>query len=429
MTVNGKPEINARFSTMSSFLGALAKMFNLIDANLEKHHERTAYLAYMIAREAGLPQEDIAITIYAALTHDIGLTVCGVPLNYLPNREQARRYAEVGAKLMSGFSGSEVIANIIIHCHSSWSEYLSFSEERREAYRRSARMAAVVHLADAVSTMLRQDAPVLNQVKYIRQMAAEQRDLEFSAEAVDAFMRVSEYEFIWLDLRDNPQFLHYFMGDISSVSLDRMLELTTFISHVIDYRSSFTAMHSAGVAASAEVLARLCGMSGDECKMIRIAGHLHDIGKLKVPRAVLEKPGRLSEEEFNLIKEHPYYTKLILMDVEGFAKIADWAGHHHEKLNGRGYPFHFKAADLDIGSRIVSAADIFSAITEVRPYRAGMERKAAMEVLNENVRSGSLDGDIVALLSERYDEVDRAREEAARNEGARYYESIGKITA
>ena len=241
---------------------------------------------------------------------------------------------------------------------------------------------------------------------------------------MDAFLRASENEFVWMDLRYNPQFLGFFVGEMRSVSLDETIVLTRVISRVIDYRSAFTAMHSAGVAASAEALARLAGMSADECKMMRIAGHMHDIGKLKVPRAILEKPGRLTDEEFNIIKEHPYYTRLNTMNVEGFEKITQWAGFHHEKLNGKGYPFHIGADMLDTGSRIMAVADIFSAITEVRPYRAGMTREQALGVLNDNVRAGGIDGDLVALLGEHYEEIDRLREEVSRTEGARYYESI-----
>lgn len=94
------------------------------------------------------------------------------------------------------------------------------------------------------------------------------------------------------------------------------------------------------------------------------------------------------------------------------------------KLNGKGYPFHFGAADLDTGARIMAVADVFSAITEVRPYRAGMDRKAAMNVLAENVRDGGIDGDLVALLSDHYEEINTARETASQIEGKRYFDSI-----
>ncbi|MBP3873200.1 MAG: HD domain-containing protein, partial [Lachnospiraceae bacterium] len=78
---------------------------------------------------------------------------------------------------------------------------------------------------------------------------------------------------------------------------------------IIDYRSPFTAMHSAGVAASARELARLYGMSEEDCKKMEIAGRLHDVGRLRVPNSILEKPGKLTDDEFDIVKEHPYYTR------------------------------------------------------------------------------------------------------------------------
>ena len=419
--------MNERFTTMRDLNGSLAEALNMIDPNIENHHQQTAYMAYMIGRAADLEERELRLARMAALMHDIGFITMDDPGSVAELESHASEVAEIGAKLIEGFPDSAAVAHIVRYCQSSWSCFLTFTDEEKKERYPSARIANIVHLADAVSSLVRKDVSVLNQVKGIREAVTTARGTEFSEEAVDAFLRASENEFIWMDLRYNPQFLNYFVGDIAPISLDRTVELTVIMSRIIDYRSSFTAMHSAGVAASATALARFAGMSEDECKMMKIAGHLHDIGKLKVPRAILEKPGKLTEEEFNIIKEHPYYTRLNTMNVEGFEKIANWAGFHHEKLNGKGYPFHLSAADLDTGARIMAVADIFSAITEVRPYRAGMSKDAAFGVLNDNVRSGGIDGDIVALLHDHYEEIDLLREDAARNEGERYYKSINKM--
>ena len=419
--------MSEHFSDMRSLAGSLAEALNLIDSSIENHHQQTAYLAHMIAQAAGFDQKMRERTVNAALTHDIGFITIDEPGSVAAVERQAKELARIGAAIIEGFPHSAHIADIVRFSQTRWEEFLSLPENKQEKCGVTARIASVVHLADTVSTVIRTDIPILNQVKEICTGIASLRDKEFSAEAVDAFLRVSENEFIWMDLRYNPQFLSYFTGTTQSVSLDETVELTKVISRVIDYRSAFTAMHSAGVSASAAALARLAGMTGDECKMMRIAGYMHDIGKLKVPRAILEKPGKLTEEEFNIIKEHPYYTRLNTMNVEGFEKISMWAGFHHEKLNGKGYPFHIGGDQLDTGSRIMAVADIFSAITEIRPYRAEMSREQAMNVLNENVRSGGIDGDLVALLNEHYEEINRLREEAAQTEGNRYYESIGRI--
>ena len=416
--------MNERFSNMRDLNNSLAEALNMIDPNIEHHHQQTAYMAYMIARSAGFDEQQLALARMAALTHDIGFITMEDPQSVEEIETGAERLAELGANLIEGFPGGANTSKVVRYCQSRWAGFLALPESIREENYASARVASVVHLADVVSVLLKTDVPVLNQVKGIRETISAGRGTEFSEEAVDAFLRASENEFIWLDLRYNPDFLDYFVGEIEDVSLDRTVEMTVIISRIIDYRSSFTAMHSAGVSASAAALARLAGMSDDECKMMKIAGYMHDIGKLRVPRAILEKPRKLSEEEFNIIKEHPYYTRLNLMNVKGFERIANWAGFHHEKLDGSGYPFHFGADILDLGSRIMAIADIYSAITEVRPYRDGMERKDAMRILKEDADRGKLDKDLVALLDERYDEINEARKTASQIEGTRYFASI-----
>jgi HD-GYP domain-containing protein (c-di-GMP phosphodiesterase class II) len=212
---------------------------------------------------------------------------------------------------------------------------------------------------------------------------------------------------------------------MGKVTLTQTIDVTRLMSRLIDFRSPFTAMHSAGVAASARELATLYGMSEENCLKMEIAGNLHDVGKLRVPNEILEKPGKLTDREFRIIKEHPYYTRLILMNLRGLEDIIAWASYHHEKLNGSGYPFHFAEDRLDIGSQIMAVADIFSAIAEDRPYRKPMSREQAMKVLWENVEKGAISGEIVALLDKNYDRVDTARMRKSRQEGKRYYEAQG----
>ncbi|MBR1702116.1 MAG: HD domain-containing protein [Lachnospiraceae bacterium] len=412
---------NKSFTNIRSLLGALAKSMNLINPDMEHHHEQTAYLAYLIGTERGMDVEDLHLMIYAALLHDVGAVVWEKQQSVLEIEKKAKYVSAMGARMLRDLDRFEEIANVIEICQNSYTENLKIAARRGGRYSTYIEIADAIHLADTVSIILKEDVPVLNQVKPICAVMEECRGKEYSSETVDAFLKVSRREFVWLDIMLNPSFLMIFTGDIHPVSLEETVQLTGFMSRIIDFRSPFTAMHSAGVAASAK---KLAGMSEEECLMMEIAGNLHDIGKLRVPRAILEKPGKLDEEEFNVVKEHTYYTRLILMDVEGFGKIADWAGFHHEKLNGRGYPFHFDAPMLDQGARIMAVADIFSAITEERPYRKGMDKENALKVLHENVESGGISGELVELLEAHYEEVDAARDARSREAGKRYFASL-----
>jgi len=416
----------ANFTNMRSLMTGLAKAMNLVNPEVERHHEQTAYLSLFLAREMGLPEEDVVLAMYAALLHDIGTLVVEEPQSVAEVEANALEVSQAGARMLVDLPGFTDIARIIGYCQCSWGSTVACAIEQGDECERLGRLAAIVHLADAVSLLVRPDGRVLNQAASICDVARSCRGTEFSPEAVDAFLTISDTEYIWMDLAHNPMFLTYFTGEIARVSLDEALKLTTLMSRIIDYRSPFTAMHSAGVAASAFELAKLAGLSENCAKQVAIAGNLHDVGKLAVPRAILEKPGKLTDTEFNVVKEHPYYTSLVLLGIDGFDDIRHWAGNHHEKLTGRGYPFHFPSEGLDTGDRIMAVADIFSAITEERPYRAGMTRDQAADILEGDAKAGAICGDVVALLLDNYEQVDTARDAASHLAGKRYFDSLGK---
>lgn len=417
----------ARFTTVRSLLNALAKAMNLINTAMENHHQETAYLAYHLGVEMGLKTEDLHLIVVSSLLHDVGTIMIPQSENLSEIESHRRENARIGAAMIGDLEPFGPIANIIELCQNGWQENVRFAEtpscqsKLREKVEDCIAVAECIHVADTISTLWDRDGEILNQVPMVREAIERGRGTEFSDRAVDAFITLSHREFIWMDFILNPSFLSYFTGDMRDLSLERTAELTQLMSRIIDFRSSFTAMHSAGVAASAKELARLAGMSEEDCLKMEIAGNLHDVGKLRVPNEILEKPGKLTDEEFNRIKEHPYYTRLILMDVEGFTEIADWAGFHHEKLNGKGYPFHFDGGSLSLGSRIMAVADIFSAITEERPYRKPMSREQAMKVMWENAERGEICREIVKLLDENYDTVNDARMKKSQEAGARYF--------
>ena len=415
--------MNEHFTNMRDLISALAISMNLINPDMQHHHEQTAYLAYQIGYEMGLRDQNLNNAVYAALLHDIGTVVSPEPLKLEEIEAHRHEVAAVGANMLRDLEEFSVIAQIIGINQNSYQDNLRILG-KQGCEETCMGVSQAVHLADVVASLLEYNVPILNQVKRICELVERGRGTEFSPKALDAFYRCAEREFMWMDVALNPSFLLIFTGKIREVSLDEAVTLTKLMSRIIDYRSSFTAMHSAGVAASARIIAKLTGMGEDDCKMITIAGYLHDVGKLRVPNSILEKPGKLTDEEFNIIKEHPYYTRWILKDIEGFEQIANWAGFHHEKLNGRGYPFHFGEEWLDQGSRIMAVADIFSAITEVRPYRDGMDREHAMSVMWSNVENGTLDKDLVQLLEAHYEEIDAERERESREAGSRYFRSL-----
>jgi HD-GYP domain-containing protein (c-di-GMP phosphodiesterase class II) len=157
------------------------------------------------------------------------------------------------------------------------------------------------------------------------------------------------------------------------------------------------------VAFTAKKLGKMTGYSKNECNLLLIAGYLHDLGKLAIPNSLLEKPGSLTKSEFDLIRCHTFYTYQLLDSIGGFQTINQWASFHHEKLDGSGYPFHLTGEDIPLGSRILAVSDVFTAITEDRPYRKGMDKSEVIKVMQTMADNGSLTPEIVALLLKELD--------------------------
>lgn len=153
------------------------------------------------------------------------------------------------------------------------------------------------------------------------------------------------------------------------------------------------------------MLAKIFGLTEQEVRLMAVAGNLHDIGKLAITNAILDKPGKLSNEEMAVMKSHTYHTFSIISSIGGLNTIAEWAGYHHEKLDGSGYPFQCTGAELTIGARTMAVADIFTALAEDRPYRKGLLKNEIISILKELADNALLDKKIVGMLFENYDTI------------------------
>lgn len=152
----------------------------------------------------------------------------------------------------------------------------------------------------------------------------------------------------------------------------------------IDNKDRYTRKHSEDVTEYSLWIAEELGMSEDTMRTIRMAGLLHDVGKIGVPDEVLRKPGRLTAEEYEMMKRHPRLGELIVGAIPGMEGIVDGVRSHHERWDGQGYPDQLEGDDIPLLGRILAVADAFSAMTTDRPYRKGMDWEIALE----QIRSG-----------------------------------------
>jgi HD-GYP domain-containing protein (c-di-GMP phosphodiesterase class II) len=189
-------------------------------------------------------------------------------------------------------------------------------------------------------------------------------------------------------------------GTAVRASAERIDSICRAFAEVIDAKSPYTFTHSMGVAEAAVDISEGLGLAPHTSSMVRRAALLHDVGKLSVSNSILEKPGKLNEDEWKVMRMHPVYTKLILEKISGFEDLAFVAAAHHERLDGKGYPNGLTGGQLPLTARIICVADVYQALTEKRPYRDGLPAKAVFGMMAED--SGArLDPECLTALKER----------------------------
>jgi putative nucleotidyltransferase with HDIG domain len=172
---------------------------------------------------------------------------------------------------------------------------------------------------------------------------------------------------------------------------DRLDRIAAAFARVVDAKSPYTASHSAGVAAIAVGLGRTMGLGDGDLRLLHRAGLLHDIGKLAVSNLILDKPGKLTDAEWAVMKTHPTVSLQILKRVPALDSIAGTAAAHHERLDGSGYPFGIDASEMDVHARILAVADVAEALSADRPYRDSLPTEKVLDIMRRDA-GAKLDG-------------------------------------
>ncbi len=166
---------------------------------------------------------------------------------------------------------------------------------------------------------------------------------------------------------------------------DYLDDIAAAFGQVVDSKSPFTSGHSMRVAQYVDAIAASLGLDAGRRRWLKRGALLHDVGKLGVSNAILDKPGKLDEEEWGQVKLHAQYTEAILGRIKPFAELARVSAAHHERLDGAGYPKGLMGADISLETRIITTADIFDAISAERPYRGAVPIPKTLEIMGETV--------------------------------------------
>lgn len=405
-------------------VSACSYVLDCIEAELvhvtNRHGKRVAYISVCMAERLGIKGRALQDLAICALLHDNALT------QYISEEVQKKPDAVNAEGEYDRNAMSELVSEITpkklgVHCiygeqnikklpfDTDMSGVILYHHENADGtgpfgkrWDEIPLFARIIHICDMVDVIGNScDFSDGNWVK-AQNFIRKNRDILFDSECVDAFLDVfSEENFVSMSQDAFEEELWKTIPrQKRSCDFNTCKNIADFFAQIVDYKSEFTGKHSLGVAQKAAELAEYMGYSEADIEKIYMAGALHDIGKMAIGNEILEKPGRLSDEEFSRMKNHAGYTYMILSDVEDFEEVRDWAAFHHEKLDGTGYPFGRTWAELNEPERIMACVDIYQALTESRPYKSGMTHEKACTILEDMAVKGWIDAAITEKIKE-----------------------------
>ncbi|EFL88498.1 HD-GYP domain-containing protein [Ahrensia sp. R2A130] len=430
---------------LADLIGPLSYALDLTEGQPKDHCIRCCYIGMALGRALGLPEAELADLFYTLLLKDLGCSsnaarICELFLADDIDFKQGFKTIDPGFNAALSFvfkrtglkAGlSERIRALVKICREGERTTQDMISTRCH---RGADIAAKLRFSSAVQEGIRSldehwngkgqpfgltgnDIPRASSIALLAQVVDvfhseggpggvatelhKRRGSWFDPQLVDAFDALNASEGFWemLASPDMPDWLLDTAPSIAGLPVDEeyLDDVAQAFSDVVDAKSPFTADHSNRVTLYADMISEELGLADNHRRWIRRAALLHDIGKLAVSNQVLDKPGKLDENEWKAVRLHPLISENILKRVPAFADMAQVAGAHHERLDGKGYPHGLAGDDIPLEARILTVADVFDALSAERPYRAAMPIEKALAILDEDTGT-AFDGECVTAL-------------------------------
>ncbi|MCB5425562.1 HD domain-containing protein [Altererythrobacter sp. CC-YST694] len=431
--------------SLAEVIRAFGHALDLADSQPDGHSTRACYLGCLLGQEIGLAPRELGELFFVLLLKDLGSSANAARigelfqtddlhfkrvLKTLPANRSARlrgliaecaparplagripviaRFllhqdaiaqelvqlrASRGANLAAGLGLAPAICSGIYHLDEHWDGSGRPSHLSGAAIPLYARIAQIAELADIFYIHGGPSAALAE--------VAARAGRQLDPALLEAFGRVAERERSWADLGSTalPCMLFKLVPEAGKVLIDEdgLDRLAAVFGQVVDTKSAYTAGHSARLVSLVDRVASRLGMLPARRRALCRAAALHDIGKLGIPTAILDKPSGLAESEWELVRGHAGRTRALLGKIGIFSEMAAFAAAHHERLDGMGYPSGLDDAAIARETRIITVCDFYDALTSNRPYRPALSPAEALAAMQGEVGRG-IDGEVFAAL-------------------------------
>jgi len=386
---------------MDSLIKSIGTALDIVEGSLlgasTNHGKRIAVLCAKMGKALGKNTEEITALAVCALLHDSALTEYILSERKGGEHDTAmKKHCEFGQRNVDDLCFKTNVKNFVLYHHERADGKGPFGIREGEGPLE----AELITIADSIDAKYHLQRLTQEELPGIRNIIVNETGKHYSKKAAQTMLEILDWPAV-MSLKDDV--IKKTSADSLSpwtvdVQTETVFGLASFVARIIDYKSVFTQKHSTQIANKAWFMGKYYNYDPEKLSELFLAASLHDLGKLAIPSEILEKPGKLTDEEFEIIKRHVHITWELLNDIEGFETICQWASNHHEKADGKGYPFGKKIDELDFNSKLLMCLDLYQAICEERPYHPMRNHADTMKILYEMAETGKIDRDIVKDL-------------------------------
>lgn len=378
--------------TLKQMILIIHRAINSVDKRLLNHGEQVAYIMLNLLKAEGNYSHDEILEICAvSVFHDIGAyKVSEIDKLVEVDTKNPIEHAVYGSLFIKYFSPLSDLYKVVLTHH--------FKDK---------------YFQDNHHRLISKEGILLNFADYIDQVYLHKSHLaknyikdnkgKYLEEHIDIFIE-ADRKFNFLQKIYDGSYVEELYGffDQRVLTRNEVISYSKMLAYSIDFRSEATVKHTITVEAISYQIGKLYGLDEKSLTKIKVAAALHDIGKIGIPVDILEKTGKLTIEEFEIIKSHAIigYNILSELNIDDIRNIATL---HHEKLDGSGYPFGLKGEDLSTEIRIVAISDIISALIGVRSYKDIFSKDKTINILKDMARQNKIDKEITELFIKNYD--------------------------
>lgn len=390
--------------TLRQMITIIHRTINSVEKKLLNHGEKVAYIMLNLLKADGRYTNEEMINICAvSIFHDIGAykVAEGDKISEVDSSNAIYEHAVYGSLFIKYFSPLSELYEIVLTHHFTPKYY------KDKHLNVISQEGLLLNFADSI------ESASLNEVQLLKSYIKDNKE-NYLLDHINLFDEADKkFDFVNKLLNNSYVEELYAFFETKTLNREEVISYSKMLAYTIDFRSEATVKHTIIVEAISYQIAKICGLSEKTITKLKVAATLHDIGKIRIPVEILEKPGKLTDDEFEIMKSHAIIGYNILSGLN-IDDLRDIGTLHHEKLDGTGYPFGLKEKEITFEMRIVAISDIISALMGSRSYKEEFNKDKIVNIMKNMADYKKIDSAIVRSFIDNYDYiVEEAQEQCS----------------